>query len=328
MEGATEWQSLGPEGRLPEPPNDETGHTWHHGNATLFDYARRGGPAVLDDRGGRFNSTIPAFGDLLSDVEIKSILAFIRSTGRDRVRVAGGAHGGGKPARHRSRMWDRNDMVADASTTILSWLDRHFSVDLPFTRFARNILLLSLIGLAPVLALYIALTPGFWSHLIATDAALARFVRQIATNGLPVVAVVNASSLVLFARLRADLLRPSIVLAIDIPARIGGFLGLHAVIYPASALMFGSFGGDPFQALRVVGPTLARAAGFENLSGVYLYATLVGAIPLHMALAGVAARRHGNGNASLAVLSVAALALFGLQAAILTGSALLLGTPR
>lgn len=219
-------------------------------------------------------------------------------------------------------------MVADASTTILSWLDRHFSVELPFTRFARNILLLSLIGLVPVLALYIALTPGFWSHLIATDAALARLVRQIATNGLPVVAVVNALGLVLFARLRANLLRPGIALAIDIPARIGVFIGLHAVIYPASALMFGSFGGDPLQALRVVGPTLARAAAFDNLSGVYLYATLVGAIPLHMALAGAAARRHGKGNVSLLVLTVAALALFGLQVAILTGAALLLGAPR
>ena len=32
-------------------------------------------------------------------------------------------------------------------------------------------------------------------------------------------------------------------------------------------------------ALRVVAPTLARAATFENLSGVYLYATLLASLP-------------------------------------------------
>lgn len=86
LEGATDWQSLGPDGRLPAPPHDETGHTWHHGDAMLFDYTRRGGQAVLDDLGVRFTSAMPAFGDLLSDAEIKAILAFIRSTWPDRMR--------------------------------------------------------------------------------------------------------------------------------------------------------------------------------------------------------------------------------------------------
>jgi len=31
-----------------------------------------------------------------------------------------------------------------------------------------------------------------------------------------------------------------------------------------------------------VAPTLARPAFFENISGVYLYATLVSAMPLHV----------------------------------------------
>lgn len=35
-------------------------------------------------------------------------------------------------------------------------------------------------------------------------------------------------------------------------------------------------------ALRVVAPTLARSAFFENISGVYLYATLVSAMPLYV----------------------------------------------
>jgi hypothetical protein len=54
-------------------------------------------------------------------------------------------------------------MATEPATAVLAWLDRHFSVALPFLRFARNIVLLSLAGLAPVLALYIALSPGLSS---------------------------------------------------------------------------------------------------------------------------------------------------------------------
>jgi hypothetical protein len=216
-------------------------------------------------------------------------------------------------------------MASDTLTPLLAWLDRHFSVELPLARFALNTILLSLIGLAPVLALYITLVPGFWSHLVHGEAALAGFVRQILTNGFPVVLVVNAFGLSLFAQLRADRIRPEYVLAADIAARIGGFIALHLLIYPGSALMFGSFGGDPLQALRVVRPTLAQAAAFGNLSGVYLYATLVSAFPLHMVLAGEALRRSGHRNHSFARLATLALAIFGLQALLLTGAAVLLG---
>lgn len=113
---------------------------------------------------------------------------------------------------------------------LLPWLDRLFSVHLPFTRFARNVALLSLAGLVPVLALYIALAPGLGPHLWGP--ALGRFARQIVTNGLPVVFVVNALGLILFAQLRARRIAPLRALALDIPARIGAFVGLHLAIYP------------------------------------------------------------------------------------------------
>lgn len=80
LEGAADWRQRGPDGRFPAPPHDETGHTWHHGDAMLFDYTRRGGQAYLDDLGVRFDSGMPAFGDILSDDEIDAILAYIRST--------------------------------------------------------------------------------------------------------------------------------------------------------------------------------------------------------------------------------------------------------
>jgi mono/diheme cytochrome c family protein len=80
LEGAADWRQPGPDGRLPAPPHDETGHTWHHGDAMLFDYTRRGGQAFLDDLGVSFDSGMPPFGDILNKAEIETILAFIRST--------------------------------------------------------------------------------------------------------------------------------------------------------------------------------------------------------------------------------------------------------
>ncbi len=214
-------------------------------------------------------------------------------------------------------------MAKEWHSELFAWLDRHFSVHLPFTRFARNVALLSLAGLVPVLALYIVLAPGLGPHLWGSGAALGRFARQIVTNGLPVVFVVNALGLILFALLRARRLAPLRALALDIPARIGAFVGLHLAIFPASAMLFGSFGGDPAQALRVTGPTLAQSAGFANLSGVYLYATLVSALPLHMALVGqiLAQRRRAP---PMQVLIVAALVIFVVQAVLLTVLAALL----
>lgn len=80
LEGAPDWRTPGPDGQLPPPPHDETGHTWHHGDAFLFDYVKRGGQAVLDDLGVRYNSGMPPFDDVLSDAEIEAILAYIKST--------------------------------------------------------------------------------------------------------------------------------------------------------------------------------------------------------------------------------------------------------
>lgn len=212
-------------------------------------------------------------------------------------------------------------MGTGPESSITAWLDRNFSVALPFSRFARNVLVLSLAGLAPVLALYIARAPGLGSHLMGSGEALMRFARQIVTNGLPVVFVLNALGLILFAQMRARRLAPLNALALDIPARLGAFIALHLAIYPASATLFGSFGGDPGQALRVVGPTLAASAGFANLSGVYLYATLASALPVHMALL---AQVFAPRALSLRLLMLAALGLFALQALLLTGLARLI----
>lgn len=202
-------------------------------------------------------------------------------------------------------------------------MERFFSLDQPFLRFVLNTLVASLLGLFPLLALYIALTPGFTNMLLDGGPALERFARQVATNGLPVVFAVNYISFFLYGWLNA---RPgnapcaAQVILIDLPLRLFAFAFLHAIIYVLSADWFGSFGGSRATALRVVAPTLARSALFENISGVYLYATLVSALPLYASA--IERSRTGRPHRrSLAFLL--ALLLFGLFALLLTCAALL-----
>ncbi|WP_289069370.1 hypothetical protein [uncultured Aliiroseovarius sp.] len=164
-------------------------------------------------------------------------------------------------------------------------INRYFAIDMPAVRFASHTLVVSLLTLIPVVLLYVIMTPGFGAMLLGGGLALGRFARQVATNGLPVVFVVNYVSFFLFATLAA---KPAsnygirLVLLVDLPVRVFGFIGLHAVIYVLSADLFGSFGGSRATALRVVAPTLARSILFENISGAYLYATLVSALPLYV----------------------------------------------
>lgn len=83
----------------------------------------------------------------------------------------------------------------------LATFDRHFSRNMPFTRFALNVLLFSCLGLVPFLILYISLRPSFWSSLIADPLARDLLLRQVVTNGLPVVYLINHVSFSLYAGL-------------------------------------------------------------------------------------------------------------------------------
>ena len=82
LEGAPDWRSPGPDGLMPAPPHDATGHTWHHPDHVLVDITRRGTEAVV---GGGYQSAMPGFAGALSDAEILATLAFIKSTWPRRV---------------------------------------------------------------------------------------------------------------------------------------------------------------------------------------------------------------------------------------------------
>lgn len=85
LEGQQNWQSPGDDGRMPAPPHDATGHTWHHGDQVLFEYTKLGGRALMATQGMEFDSGMPGFGDQLSDQEIWNILGFIKSTWPERI---------------------------------------------------------------------------------------------------------------------------------------------------------------------------------------------------------------------------------------------------
>lgn len=87
LQGQPDWRTPGPDGALPAPPHDETGHTWHHADRALFEYTQLGGAEALARMGMEFDSGMPGFGDVLADDEIWDILAYIQSTWPDRARA-------------------------------------------------------------------------------------------------------------------------------------------------------------------------------------------------------------------------------------------------
>jgi mono/diheme cytochrome c family protein len=76
LEGQPDWQRPLPDGGLPAPPHDASGHTWHHPDDLLFGITKFGGQALAP---AGFRSNMPAFGDQLGDREIWAVLAFIKS---------------------------------------------------------------------------------------------------------------------------------------------------------------------------------------------------------------------------------------------------------
>ncbi len=86
LEGEPNWRTPKPDGVLPAPPHDETGHTWHHDNQLLFNYTKYGGLATFAAMGVTdIKSGMEGFGQVLEDDEIWNILGYIRSTWPARV---------------------------------------------------------------------------------------------------------------------------------------------------------------------------------------------------------------------------------------------------
>jgi mono/diheme cytochrome c family protein len=82
LEGQANWRERLPNGRLPAPPHDASGHTWHHSDRQLFEITKNG----VSDLVPGYESDMPAYKSSLSDQQIWAVLAFIKSSWPEEVR--------------------------------------------------------------------------------------------------------------------------------------------------------------------------------------------------------------------------------------------------
>jgi mono/diheme cytochrome c family protein len=77
LEGQPNWRTRDAAGRLPAPPHDASGHTWHHTDEVLFRITKYGvaKAANLKD----YVSTMPVYEGVLSDAEIIAVLSYIKA---------------------------------------------------------------------------------------------------------------------------------------------------------------------------------------------------------------------------------------------------------
>ena len=72
-EGANDWKLRGEDGRLPPPPLNGDGHTWHHADGVLYRIVRDGGATF------GAGSNMPAFAETLTRGEIIAVLEYIKT---------------------------------------------------------------------------------------------------------------------------------------------------------------------------------------------------------------------------------------------------------
>lgn len=78
LEGQPNWREKLPTGRMPAPPHDASGHTWHHPDDILFGITKYG---LVPGKYAppNYSSDMPAFGGKLTDEQIWAVLAYIKS---------------------------------------------------------------------------------------------------------------------------------------------------------------------------------------------------------------------------------------------------------
>lgn len=77
LEGQPDWRVRKADGKLPAPPHDASGHTWHHSREQLFAIVKFG--MVPPNAPEGYVSDMPAYGAKLSPAQIHAVLAYIES---------------------------------------------------------------------------------------------------------------------------------------------------------------------------------------------------------------------------------------------------------
>jgi mono/diheme cytochrome c family protein len=83
LEGQPNWRERLPSGRLPAPPHDASGHTWHHSDTELFAMVKNGIPEIVPG----YETDMPKYSGVLSDSDIWAVLSFIESTWPPHIRA-------------------------------------------------------------------------------------------------------------------------------------------------------------------------------------------------------------------------------------------------
>ena len=77
-EGAENWMVRDEDGRLPPPPLNGEGHTWHHSDGVLYGIVSEGGAGI------GFGSNMPGFKEELTHEEIIAVLEYVKTLWEDK----------------------------------------------------------------------------------------------------------------------------------------------------------------------------------------------------------------------------------------------------
>ncbi len=83
LEGQANWKSPNEDGRMPAPPHDASGHTWHHTDEVIFGIIKFG---LKPYAGEDYESDMQPFEGILSDAEIASVISYIKGTWPEKQR--------------------------------------------------------------------------------------------------------------------------------------------------------------------------------------------------------------------------------------------------
>jgi len=84
LEGQPNWRVRDKEGKLPAPPHDSSGHTWHHADELLFGMTKYG--LVPPYAPKNYKTDMPGWEGTLSDDDIWAVIAFIKSKWPEELR--------------------------------------------------------------------------------------------------------------------------------------------------------------------------------------------------------------------------------------------------
>jgi len=173
-----------------------------------------------------------------------------------------------------------------ASFDPLTIMNRYFSGTLPFLRFILNVLVFSCVPVLVLLVAYVTYTPGFSAQLIDDNLARMNFLRVL-FYGIVATFTVNYLVFALYSYVEAALdirrFKVRYILIVDILSRVVLYVVVTAILFVVAAMLTeDAFLGKKMLAILSVAPTVRHAAAFQDMSGAFLYATAISALPLFL----------------------------------------------